>query len=271
MYVDPMTVTPQHKHRHKEARRRAYLNFARVGAALLSASILSGSAGLAQKAPLSLDPGKQPRSTPPPAPPAAPQPPKGAAPAPCAALPPLPLAEITQMVNAYFNGITSFSADFAQINADGRTFLGKLYVVRPGRLRFDYDPPSPLEIVSDGTTVAVRNTRLRSQQIYSIGQTPLKFLLKDPLNLAKDTKVLKGGRSCGTVTLVVEDQGTISGTSRIQLVFGGEPTVLKQWTITDPSGNDTLVQLSDVNTNVKLDQKLFKIDTTREIDPNSNR
>jgi Outer membrane lipoprotein carrier protein LolA len=112
--------------------------------------------------------------------------------------------EVVSKANTYLNSVTAMTADFSQIGMDGRRFKGKLYVVRPGRLRFDYDAPSPQEIVSDGTTVVVRNKRLNTQSVYSIGQTPLKFLLKDKLDLNVDSKVIRGNRDCDQMSLTIE-------------------------------------------------------------------
>ncbi len=94
-----------------------------------------------------------------------------------------------QMANDYFNTARVMTADFVQIGADGRRSEGKLYVLKPGRLRFEYALPATMEIIADGVSVAIRDRKLKSQQLYFISQTPLKFLLQDKLNLAKDVKV----------------------------------------------------------------------------------
>ena len=210
----------------------------------------------AQNGPLSLDPTSQDKSLAPKL-----KLPAGAA----CSFTQLSTAEVVSKANAYLNGITSMSADFAQIGMDGRRFKGKLYVVRPGRMRFDYDPPSPQEIVSDGTTVVVRNKRLNTQSVYSIGQTPLKFLLKERLDLNVDSKVIRGNRDCDQMTLTIEDKSTIAGTSTIRLQFAVDPIILRQWVITDPNGNETVVQINNIDTSRRPDSKLFKIDTTREL------
>ena len=185
----------------------------------------------------------------------------------CDSTPAVSAAELVKQANAYFNSFPYLNADFVQLNADGRRFKGQLFVSRPGKLRFDYDAPSPLEIVSDGSTVVLRNRKLATQDVYGIGQTPLKFLLKDRLDLATDTKLLSASRECDTVSITIEDKSTIAGTSRIRLVLAGEPLGLKQWTISDPNGTDTTVQLSKLDTTRRPDPKLFTIDTTRVLDP----
>ena len=109
--------------------------------------------------------------------------------------------------------------DFVQVGADGRRSEGKLYVQRPGRLRFEYAQPASLEVVADGTKVAIRDRKLSTQDLYFIQQTPLKFLLKDKIDLAKDTKVLDVTNDPNNTTIVIEDGTTLGGTSKIRLMF----------------------------------------------------
>ncbi len=217
-------------------------------------TLLSILCSFASAAPLSLDPAQQ----------APAQQPKSSAPA-CAPFTPLSTSEVVSKANSYLNSVTTMSADFSQIGMDGRRFKGKLYVVRPGKMRFDYDAPSPQEIISDGSTVVVRNKRLNTQSVYSIGQTPLKFLLKDKLDLNADSKVLRGNRDCDQISLTIEDKSTVAGTSIIRLQFVPNPMALKQWVITDPNGNETVVQLANIDTSIRPNSKLFRIDTTREL------
>ena len=223
--------------------------------ALMGLAALPSASAFAQSAPAA------PRAAPKPA-----QPPRAGKPV-CTDSPPLTTPEIVQKVNAYFNGFTYLNANFTQLNADGRTFKGDLYVSRPGKLRFEYDAPSPLEIISDGSTVVLRNRKLATQDIYGIGQTPLKFLLKSQLDLSTDTKVIKGSHECDLISLTVEDRSTIVGTSRIRLILNAEPMLLRQWTISDPNGVDTTVQVANLDTTRRPDPKLFTIDLTRILDP----
>ncbi len=165
--------------------------------------------------------------------------------------------------NAYFNSNLTMIADFVQLSADGRRTDGKLYVQRPGRLRFEYARPATLEIIADGTSVAVRDRKLATQDVYFIGQTPLKFLLKEKIDLAKDTQILDMKADDKSVAIFVEDKATFGGTSRIRLVFDTANFSLRQWTVTDPQGYETLVSLSNINLTQKPDMSLFKINYER--------
>ena len=161
--------------------------------------------------------------------------------------------------NAYFNNTTTLVGDFVQIGADGTRSEGKLYVQKPGRLRFEYADPATLEIVADGRSVAIRDRKLDTQDLYFIWQTPLKFLLNSKIDLAKDTKVLDVSGNQDSVSIIVEDSATLGGTSRIRLVFDPTSFALEQWSVIDPQGYETLVSLFNVNTTTKPDPSLFQI------------
>lgn len=171
-------------------------------------------------------------------------------------------------INAYFNGLKGFQADFVQIAPDGRNYGGILYLLRPGRMRFEYHPPAALEIVADGRSVAIRDRKLRTQDVYFIGQTPLKFLLQPKIDVAKDSTVKDLKRVGDDVQLLIEDKSTLGGTSRIRVVFDAQNYALKEWTVTDPQGFDTRVMLSNLNTNAAPDRGLFVIEEQKIINPN---
>ena len=164
-----------------------------------------------------------------------------------------------EKANAYFNNAATMVGDFVQLGADGRRSEGKLYVQRPGRLRFEYAQPASLEVIADGVKVAIRDRKLSTQDLYFIQQTPLKFLLKDKIDLAKDTKVLDVTNDANNTTIIIEDGRTLGGTSRIRLMFDPNSFQLKQWLVTDPQGYDTLVSLYNIDFKEKPDPSLFNI------------
>ena len=136
---------------------------------------------------------------------------------------------------------------------------GKLYVQKPGRMKFEYAPPAVLEITADGTSVAVRNRKLATQDEYFIGQTPLKFLLKSEIDIARDTKILDVSQSATATSITIEDKATFGGTSRIKLIFDPQTNVLKQWTVVDPQGYETVITLANIDLKAKPNPGLFKI------------
>lgn len=184
--------------------------------------------------------------------------------APPARVPTQDAAAAIRRANAYFNSISTMVGDFVQTGADGRSVEGKLYVQKPGKLRFDYARPSPLEIIADGTSVAIRNRKLNTQDLYFISQTPLKFLLKGNLDLARDTKILDVTTRADTTTILIEDKATLGGTSRIALTFRNEDFGLTGWVVNDAQGSETTVRLANLNFQQKPDDSLFKINYERQ-------
>ncbi len=189
-----------------------------------------------------------------------------ATPAPATAAEPADPATVLAQANAYFNGISTLTGAFMQIGPDGRRIGGKLTLAKPGRLRFDYDAPSPLEVVADGTSVAVRDKKLSTQDLYFIAQTPLKFLLREKIDLARDLSVTDVSNDPAGVRISLEDRATFGGTSRIQLLFDPEVKTLSQWRITDPQGYVTTVQLSNLQKGKPVEASLFFINYGRAED-----
>ncbi|MFC5422142.1 outer-membrane lipoprotein carrier protein LolA [Bosea eneae] len=176
---------------------------------------------------------------------------------------PLSKAEAVERLNAYFNGFSTLQGDFIQFAADGRRFEGKLYVLRPGKMRFEYRPPVTMEVVADGTSVAIRDRKLATQDLYSIGQTPLKFLLKEQISLERDTSVTGVSTKGDILSLKLEDRSTLGGTSKITLNFDLTANELRQWVVIDPQGYETSVSLYNLDTQRRPDQKNFVIDYQR--------
>ena len=175
-------------------------------------------------------------------------------------------ATVLAQANAYFNGLSTLTGSFTQIGPDGRRIGGKLTLAKPGRLRFDYDQPSPLEVVADGTSVAVRDRKLATQDLYFIAQTPLKFLLREKIDLARDLSVMDISNDPAGVRISLEDRATFGGTSRIQLLFDSEMKTLAQWRITDPQGYVTTVQLANLQKGKPVEAGLFFINYGRAED-----
>jgi outer membrane lipoprotein-sorting protein len=180
-------------------------------------------------------------------------------PASTATVEPLTPKQIVQRANAYFNGMTSFSADFVQTNEDGRRYKGKLMVERPGKMRFDYAPPARVMILSDGSTVAVVDERLRTKDRYPIGQTPLKFLLDEQISLSRDMKLIRAKADATEASVTVEDKTTFGGTSRVTMLFDGTSYELRGWKVVDGQGVTTAVSVSNIRKGLNIGEKNFEI------------
>ncbi|MBV1706883.1 MAG: outer membrane lipoprotein carrier protein LolA [Hyphomicrobiales bacterium] len=170
-------------------------------------------------------------------------------------------AAAVRQADAWLNRMRAFSADFVQTAANGYKTHGVLYVERPGKMHFEYAPPAQIEVLADGTSVAVRNKKLDTQDMYYIAQTPLKFLLKNHIELARDTHVVNVRADGADTVIYIIDKATFGGTSRLQLVFDTETFALRQWRIVDPQGYVTTVALSNIDEHPKLNPALFVIPT----------
>ncbi|MCC6949372.1 MAG: outer-membrane lipoprotein carrier protein LolA [Bradyrhizobiaceae bacterium] len=168
-----------------------------------------------------------------------------------------------QRVNTYFNSITTLVGNFVQIGPDRQRLEGEFYMQKPGKVRFDYDPPSPVELISDGSSIVVRDRKLATQDLYPLSQTPLRFLLAEKLDLLKDTNVVAVHQDDLFVSVVIEEKHPVVGTHRLMIMFGAKDSELKQWTITDPQGYDTTVAVFNLDQKSKPDPGLFRIEYTR--------
>lgn len=171
--------------------------------------------------------------------------------------------KLIEKVNSYFNSITTLVGNFTQIGPDGSKTDGEFYLQKPGKVRFDYNPPSPVELISDGSSVVVRDRKLATQDLYPLSQTPLKFLLSSKLDLVKDTNVIGVFEDNLFTTVTIEEKHPVVGTHRLMIMFGAQDNQLKQWTVTDPQGFDTTVSVFNLDPKQKPDPALFRIDYNR--------
>src|SRR5947209_2990731 len=167
-------------------------------------------------------------------------------------------------VNVYLMSVQNLVGDFVQVGPDGRRSEGKIYLQKPGRVRFEYKPPSPIELVSDGNSLVVRDRKLETQDLYPLSQTPLRFLLADRIDLLKETNVTAVSADDTFISLAIEEKQTLGGTHKVLLMFSVKDMQLKQWTITDPQGYDTTVALYNLDPTQKLDPSMFVINYARK-------
>jgi outer membrane lipoprotein-sorting protein len=172
-------------------------------------------------------------------------------------------------VSAYLSSLNTLVGNFVQVGPDGTKTKGDFYIQKPGKVRFEYDPPTPIAMISDGSSLAVRDRKLATQDIYPLSQTPLRYLLSDRIDLLKDTNVVNVTVDDQYISITIEEKSAIIGTSRLMLMLGAKDNQLKQWTVTDPQGFDTTVAVYNLDASKKLDPGLFKIDFTNYVTPNN--
>ncbi len=166
-------------------------------------------------------------------------------------------------VSNYLSSLQTLVGNFVQVGPDGSKTKGDFYIQKPGKVRFEYDPPTPIDIIADGSSLVVRDRNLATQDVYPLSQTPLRFLLSDRIDLMKDTNVVNVTADDVFISVTIEERQALVGTSRLMLMIGAKDGQLKQWTVTDPQGYDTTIAVYNLDATKKVDPGLFKIDYTK--------
>lgn len=162
-------------------------------------------------------------------------------------------------LSSYLNNLKAVDAQFTQINSDGTLSTGRIYIKRPGRIRFEYDPPNDSLVLASGGQLAIFDPKgNEGPQTYPLSKTPLSLILAENVNLRRARMVL-GHKYDGKVTSLLVQDPEFPERGNINLIFTGPKAALRQWIIQDDSGNVTTVILNDVKTGVGLGDSLFNI------------
>jgi outer membrane lipoprotein-sorting protein len=151
--------------------------------------------------------------------------------------------------------------EFVQFGPRGEQTGGKFYIERPGKVRFNYDPPAEFRVTADGQNVVLENTRLRTADVYPLNRTPLRVLLDNRIDLS-DGKVRSVREDADLTTIQLADK-SLFGDATITMMFDPASYELRQWTITDAQGRDTTVMIYNVEQGVTFDPSVFSIDQAR--------
>lgn len=155
--------------------------------------------------------------------------------------------------------------DFTQMSADYSITSGTFALRRPGRVRFDYNDPTPVLIVANGTTVAIQDSDLETTDRVPLGSTPLGILLDDDLDFDAETNVVDVARYDGMLGVTVEDPaGEMDGT--LTLLFRDSDRELLGWRATDSGGGVTSVELANVEYGKRINPRLFIMDDFEDED-----
>ena len=165
------------------------------------------------------------------------------------------LAQISEKLGS----VQTMDGEFVQYNPNGAQLQGKFYIARPGKVRFQYDPPTTISVIADGKSVLVFDKKLQTYDIWPLSQTPLRLLLEENLNLATSEKVTRVGVAPDLIEVEMQDETKFSS-GTLNLIFDAQNYELRQWTVTDQQGLQTMVALYNVETGRKLAADLFRID-----------
>ncbi len=174
------------------------------------------------------------------------------------------------LLNTYLNEIVNMKGEFTQTSPRGQVANGVFYISKPGKMRFEYAPPSPLLVVSDGRWVTVKNTTRNKDDQYPLAATPLKLVLAGEVNLFEQAIILKVESQDNLVAITMEEKDQLVA-GQLTMVFDREANDLVQWIILDGKGQRTTVQLSNVDKEARPDPKLFVVKRAKERKTGSDR
>lgn len=166
-------------------------------------------------------------------------------------------SELLGRISAYFNQVKSLKGTFVQTSADNKRLRGHFYIVRPGRFRFEFNPPSRVVILSDGQYVAIQDHDLNTDDRWELSYTPFRSLLQKDVDLRRDTRILELQETEDTITLAFEDKGA-DASNRITLFLAAKPALqLKGWITKDQQSLDTRIDLTEMWAIDEPDARLF--------------
>jgi outer membrane lipoprotein-sorting protein len=165
--------------------------------------------------------------------------------------------------NQALNAVQRLQGRFVQTSPGGGRASGMFYLERPGKLRFEYDPPAALLIVADGSVVAMRDRELRTTERTPLRSTPLNIILGRTINLERDARVLRVSRAGPWLLITARDRGGQTD-GQITLQFYGPQLELRSWDVIDATGARTRITLSDITRPASLDRSLFRLEDMLE-------
>ncbi len=162
-------------------------------------------------------------------------------------------------ISGYLNGMQTAQGAFTQINDDGTISTGRIYIKRPGRVRFEYDPPEATLVVADGDTVGIVDPKSNTgPEAYPLHRTPLKIILARNVDLTRE-RMVTGHASDGKSTTIRAQDPDNPEYGSIDLVFTADPVELRQWVINDSGGGRTTLVLGNLETGGQLANERFVI------------
>jgi outer membrane lipoprotein-sorting protein len=162
-----------------------------------------------------------------------------------------------QKIADHFSSVKTMMGEFVQFGPRGEQTGGKFFIERPGKLRFNFEDPSPIRVIADGNNVVIGNMKLKTWDIYPLSKTPLSLLLASRIDLGN--QMVRNVKEESDLTTIVLGNKTVFGDSTITMMFDSKTYDLRQWTITDAQNKDTSVMIYNVQNGVKLDDKVFII------------
>ena len=163
---------------------------------------------------------------------------------------------VLERLSAYLENLDTLQGDFTQVAPSGAISTGRIYLRRPGLLRFDYDPPTPLLIVANGGMVYVQDEALETTDSYPVGRTPLKYLLRKRVDLGKLNPIaIDRGVDTVAATFASDEDDT---EGELTIIVNAPDMTLSRWIVRDLQHGITVVTLDNVEQGIRLANRLFE-------------
>jgi outer membrane lipoprotein-sorting protein len=167
-------------------------------------------------------------------------------------------------ISDYLNSFKTLQGEFTQVSPKGNMSRGVFYISKPGKMRFEYAPPNPFLIVADGKWLTVKNVKKEKGDQFPLSQTPLRLVLADKVDIARDTNILDFQQQDGIISVTIEDKKNTLGSGQLTLVYDLTRNALQQWVVVDGKGRRTTVTLENIQAGIKTDPKLFVVKIDRK-------
>ena len=156
----------------------------------------------------------------------------------------------------YLNRLSTLKARFIQVSSNGAYAEGEVLIARPGKLRFDYDPPNPILLIANGLTLLFYDRELKQASFLPLWETPLWFLIREDVTLTDSVRITAVAQERATIRISLVDEA-LPDAGEVTLVFSDRPLALKKWEILDPQGTLTQVSLVNPQFGVEIDSEAF--------------
>ena len=156
----------------------------------------------------------------------------------------------------YLNDVRSLRSRFVQIASNGSYAEGEVYINRPGRMRFEYDPPNPVLLIADGTNLLYYDKELKQATFIPLWETPLWFLIRKTVDLSGDVQVTGVEQEAAALRMTLQDVES-ADIGSVTLVFSDRPFALRSWEVTDAQGITTNLTLINPDFGAKFDKSVF--------------
>ena len=159
-------------------------------------------------------------------------------------------------VTGWMRGLKTLTATFVQIAPDGAFTTGRLWIQRPGQMRMQYDPPADILLVTTDWRLVFYDAKVKQVNYIPVAETPIGFLLSQKPDFGSEV-LIRGVRVAGGEIAITAYRKGNEGQGSVELVFAQRPVELRRWTVIDPGKTKTVVTLSDVQIDRRIDQDLF--------------